>query len=143
MNEFVGMEFEFNKMDIELNNSGMKSGSGVVYVYDCREENNRIEELRSLVKEYIHDNKNPELPKEPSGSLFGIGFIYDEDRDDRVLIAIDKIKYMKGIVAVGESKGVINIYGNLSYKLESIELCGDTWSVNEVLFKDGEWVVGS
>ena len=139
-NEFVGMESEFNKMDSMLSNNTMKSGSGVLYVYDCRDENNKIKELKSLVTEYRHDNKNPKLPKEPSSSLFGIGFIYD---DDRVLVAIDKIKDLKGIIAVSEHKGMMDIYSNCSHELESIELCGDVWSVNEFVFKNGEWVKDS
>jgi len=100
---------------------------------------NRIEELRPLVKEYIHDDKNPELPKEPDGSLFGIGFIYDEDRDDRVLVAIDKLKHLKGIIAVSEHEGGMDIYSRSNHKLKQIGTCGDIWFINEFVFKKGKW----
>ena len=134
INKLTKMNSELMKMNSKF--IEMNLGCGV-------NEEDRIEELRSLVKEYIHDNKNPELPKEPSGSLFGIGFIYDDDKDDRVLIAIDNIKYMKGIVAVWESEGVMNIYGNCVHELESIEIYWDTWTIQQFVFEEGEWVIGS
>lgn len=139
-NEFIGIESEFNKMDSMLRDNAMKSGAWLCITYDCSDENNKIEELKTLVTEYRHDINNPKLPKEPNGSLFGIGFIYDNDEDDRVLVAIDKLKHLKGIIAVSEHEGVIYIYSNYIHEIDSIELCGDTWSAFEFLFKNGEWV---
>lgn len=91
----------------------------------------------------------PPLPfRNPEGTLFGIGIGYDEDNDDRVIVAAAKLgnyfAQIKGgnyvdtddIVALYEHEGGLNIFtldpitqafGDMS----DIEVCGDTWSVTQ------------
>jgi hypothetical protein len=59
----------------------------------------QVGRLKPLVGPYWHDPDLPALPDPPDGELHGIGFIYDEDRDDRVLVAIDTLKDKPGLVA--------------------------------------------
>jgi len=58
-------------------------------------EVNSIPRLEKIVETYVppyeHDNL-PELPQMPDGQLHEIGFIYDHDRDNRVLVAIEKLR---------------------------------------------------
>jgi hypothetical protein len=76
----------------------------------ARQERKQIAALKPLVGPYEHD---PALPPLPDGQLHGIGFIYDGDRDDRVLVAIDKLKEHPGLVALAEHEGVLRIYARL------------------------------
>src|ERR1019366_7016059 len=55
-------------------------------------QDQEVGRLKPQVCPYLHDPALPALPDEPDGALHGIGFIYDEDRDDRVLVAIDQLK---------------------------------------------------
>jgi len=102
--------------------------------------NEQIEKLKSLVTEYKHDLLLPTLPKNPHGSLFGIGFIYDEDMDERVLMSIKLLEYKKNIVAVYEHKGIITIYSKYPCETKKIEVCGDIWPVYNFVSKNGEWI---
>src|SRR5271154_6035821 len=65
--------------------------------------------LKPQVVPYKHNPNLPALPDQPDGQLHGIGFIYDEDRDDRVLVAIDQLKSRTGIVALAEHEGGLEI----------------------------------
>lgn len=103
-------------------------------------EDEQIEEFKSLVTEYKHDLLLPTLPKKPHGSLFGIGFIYDEDMDTRVLMAIELLKDQKNIVAVYEHKGIIEIYSKDPCKIKEIIVCNDIWPVYNYVPKNGKWI---
>jgi hypothetical protein len=81
----------------------------------------------------------PVLPDLPDGQLHGIGFIYDEDRDDRVLVAIDKLKDTPGLVALAEHKGSLAIYSRLPVGVTSISVCGDEWEITEFVPYQGRW----
>ena len=100
----------------------------------------KIEKFKSLIAEYKHHRLLPPLPKKPHGSLFGIGFIYDEDMDTRVLMAIEILKDKKNIVAVHEHKGIIEIYSKDPCKIKEIKVCGDVWPVYNYLPKNGKWI---
>ena len=100
----------------------------------------QIEKFKSLVTEYKHDHLYPPLPENPDGYLFGIGFIYDEDMDKRVLMAIELLKDKKNIVAVYEHKGTLTIYSEYPCEIKEIEVCGDNWSVCNFVSKNGEWI---
>jgi len=100
----------------------------------------KIKKLRCLVTEYKHHHSLPTLPKNPHGSLFGIGFIYDEDMDERVLMAIELLKDNKKIVAVYEHKGIITIYSKDPCETKKIEVCGDIWPVYNFIHDNGEWI---
>lgn len=100
----------------------------------------QIEKFKSLIAEYKHHRLLPPLPKKPHGSLFGIGFIYDEDMDTRVLMAIEILKDKKNIVAVHEHKGIIEIYSKDPCKIKEIKVCGDVWPVYNYLPKNGKWI---
>ncbi len=102
--------------------------------------NEQIEKFKSLVTEYKHDLLLPTLPKKPHGSLFGIGFIYDEDMDTRVLMAIELLKDQKNIVAVYEHKGIIEIYSKDPCKIKEIIVCNDIWPVYNYVPKNGKWI---
>jgi len=91
----------------------------------------------------------PPLPfQNPKDTLLGVGIGYDEDHDDRVIVAAAKLSNyfseMKGgnyigihdIVAIREHEGSLNIftlnpitqtYGDMA----DIEVCGDTWNVTQ------------
>lgn len=100
----------------------------------------KIEKFKSLIAEYKHHRLLPTLPKKPHGSLFGIGFIYDEDMDTRVLMAIEILKDKKNIVAVHEHKGIIEIYSKDPCKIKEIKVCGDVWPVYNFVPKNGKWI---
>lgn len=104
-----------------------------------REERARIKALMLLVSTYQPDPALPALPRSPDGQLHGIGFIYDEDRDDRVLIAIDRLKHDGGIVAVAEHEGELTVYTHKSIGERNVEVCGDTWLITEFVPSDGHW----
>lgn len=97
--------------------------------------------LKPLVGGYQHDSELPPLPKEPDDQLHGIGFIYDEDRDDRVLIAIDQLKRLDGLVAVSEHEGRLSIYSRTPIGLtdNTINVCGDEWVIAEFSPQRGRW----
>lgn len=102
--------------------------------------NEQIEKFKSLVTEYKHDLLLPTLPKKPHGSLFGIGFIYDEDMDKRVLMAIELLKDQKNVVAVYEHKGIIEIYSKDPCKIKEIIVCNDIWPVYNYVPENEKWV---
>ena len=100
----------------------------------------RISTLKPHVVTYRHDPSLPVLPDRPHGQLHGIGFIYDEDRDDRVLVAIDDlVKTTASIVALAEHEGGLKIYTRLPIEVGSIDVCGDTWGVDEFVPYQGKW----
>jgi hypothetical protein len=99
----------------------------------------RIATLKPQVVPYQHDLALPALPDEPDGQLHGIGFIYDEDRDDRVLVAIDDLKANSGIVALAEHEGGLVVYTRLPIGESSINVCGDEWVVEEFVPFQGRW----
>ena len=103
-------------------------------------ENGQMEKFKSSVTGYKHDPLYPPLPKEPHGSLSGIGFIYDEDMDERVLMAIELVKHMKNVVAVHEHQGTLAIYSKDPCEMEEIEVYGDNWSVDNYVPENGKWV---
>lgn len=100
----------------------------------------QIEKFKSLVTEYKHDFLLPTLPKNPHGSLFDIGFIYDEDMDERILMAIELLKDKKNIVAVYEHKGTIEIYSKDPCKIKEIKVCNDIWPVYNYVPENGKWI---
>lgn len=106
-----------------------------------REEQAKIILLKPHVAPYQHDPTLalPTLPRSPDGQLYGIGFIYDEDRDDRVLIAIDELKEHGGVVAVSEHEGELTIYTQISVGESDIEVCGDTWVITQLFPGQGRW----
>jgi len=103
-------------------------------------EDEQIEKFKSLVTEYKHDLLLPTLPKNPNGSLFGIGFIYDEDMDKRILMAIELLKDQKNIVAVYEHKGIIEIYSKDPCKIKEIIVCNDICPVCNYVPENEKWV---
>lgn len=114
--------------------------------FDSLSEDEKIEKLKSLVIEYKHHRSLPPLPEKPHGSLFDIGFIYDEDMDTRVLMAIEMLfafemlKGVKNIVAVHEHKGTLAIYSINPCGYSEIEVFGDNWSIFNFLPKNGKWI---
>jgi hypothetical protein len=100
----------------------------------------KIKKLKPLITEYKHHGSLPTLPKKPHGSLFGIGFIYDEDMDKRILVAIELLKDNKKIVAVYEHKGTIKIYSKDPCEKKEIKVCGDIWHVYNYVPENGKWV---
>jgi hypothetical protein len=87
----------------------------------------QLPQLIRQVAPYQHDPRLPALPDVPDGQLHGIGFIFDGDRDDRVLVAIDKLKDTPGLVALAEHEGVLAIYSRLPVGETSITVCSDEW----------------
>jgi hypothetical protein len=70
----------------------------------AQKELDKISHLKNLVKDYEHDEKFPAFrinqqaaadKQVPTKQLHGIGFIYDHDKDDRVLVAIEKMIAME------------------------------------------------
>jgi hypothetical protein len=55
-------------------------------------EVNSIPRLAKIVEPYVPYDNVPEFPQAPDGQLHEIGFIYDHDRDNRVLVAIEKLR---------------------------------------------------
>lgn len=100
----------------------------------------KIPVLKPLVTEYKHDRLLPKLPHEANGALHGIGFIYDEDNDDRVLVAIEQLKDNRDIVALAEHEGGLNIYSRQPTGLSGMSICGDEWCVNEYVPYRGRWI---
>jgi hypothetical protein len=105
-----------------------------------RRTHGQLSMLRPMVGPYRHDPALPPLPDPPDGQLHGIGFVYDEDRDDRVLAAIDQLKAHGGIVAVAEHEGRLAIYTRNRVGESSVEVCGDTWVIAELVPCGGRWV---
>jgi hypothetical protein len=99
----------------------------------------RIAGLKPQVVPYRHDPALPSLPDKPDGQLHGVGFIYDEDRDDRVLVAIDDLKANSAIVALAEHEGGLRVFARLPIGKSSINVCGDEWVVEEVVPYKGRW----
>ncbi len=106
-----------------------------------KQEMAKIDVLESLVTEYKHDLSLPELPMNPDGSLYGIGFIYDEDNDTRVLGAIDQLKDKQDIVALAEHEGFLEIYSRLPTGVTDITVCDDEWGVDEYIPYHGQWII--
>jgi hypothetical protein len=104
-----------------------------------QEEQMKIRMLKPKVSPYHHASALPTLPRSPDGQLHGIGFIYDEDRDDRVLIAIDQLKDHVDIIAVAEHEGELMIFTRKKTHENNIEVCGDTWVITELLPYQGRW----
>jgi hypothetical protein len=100
-----------------------------------------ISTLKPLVTPYRHPEGVPALPKTPDGALHGIGFVFDGDRDERVLVAIDLLKSgNKNIVAMEEHEGVLTIYSLLPTGMNDLSVCGDYWLVEDKVASRGEWV---
>jgi hypothetical protein len=99
----------------------------------------RISALKPQVVPYRHDPMVPILPDEPDGQLHGVGFVYDEDRDDRVLVAIDDLKANPEIVALAEHEGGLRVFTTLPIGESSINVCGDEWVVEEFVPYKGRW----
>lgn len=99
----------------------------------------RIAALKPQVVPYRHDPALPSLPDKPDGQLHGIGFVYDEDRDDRVLVAIDDLRAKWPIVALAEHEGGLRVFTRLPIGESSINVCGDEWCVDEFVPYQGRW----
>jgi hypothetical protein len=95
--------------------------------------------LKHQVQPYRHDPSLPPLPKPPHGQLHGIGFIYDEDQDDRVLIATQQLKNEPGLVALADNEGRLEIYTRQITKLTSINVGCDVWRVSEFVPYQERW----
>lgn len=107
----------------------------------CEADIAKIDELKPLVAGYKHDKSLPELPSKPNGSVYGIGFIYDEDHDTRVLVAIDQVKENHNIVAMAEHEGQLDIYTRAPTGITGMNVCGDEWYVRELVPYHGKWQV--
>lgn len=106
----------------------------------------RIKKLSAAVVSFSVEDRYKKiipLPDVPDGKLHGIGFIYDHDKDDRVLLAIDYLKDRKGIIAVSERKGCMDVYTISPSGINNITVCNDEWPVTEYVPLDGEWVVAA
>jgi len=133
-----------------------------------RESLNKIPELKSKVDKY---DPLPELPlfnecqgeKEPSCQLYGVGIIYDEDYDDRILLAIDKINSFAeleceqnnyevwldqtwkncwdNLCVVREHEGGIKFFMRHAVCLSGdLEVADDVWGIEQLVPINGEWV---
>ena len=100
----------------------------------------QVAQLKPQVRPYLHDPALPALPDKPDGALHGIGFIYDGDRDDRVLVAIDQLKDRPGLVALAEHEGCLTTYSLLPLDLNSVSVCADEWVVTEFVPYQGRWI---
>ena len=109
------------------------------YEEEDRQKQLQLAILKPQVVPYKHKPNLPKLPEAPDGQLHGIGFIYDEDNDDRVLVAIDQLKSRTGIVALAEHEGTLAIYSRKPIGLNSISVCGDEWCVTEFVPYRGRW----
>jgi hypothetical protein len=99
-----------------------------------------IPPLKLQVEPYRHDPSLPPLPKSPHGQLHGIGFIYDEDRDDRVLVAIDHLQNTPGLVALAEHEGGPDVYARKPSGLTTVSVGCDEWGVlSEFIPHEGHW----
>lgn len=107
---------------------------------EYQRDRKRIRLLKPSVVPYKHDNTLPELPEEPDGSIHGVGFIYDEDTDDRVLVAIDNIRDRKDLVAVSEHEGSVKVYSRRPTGITGMHACLDEWGVTEYVPYRGRWV---
>ena len=92
-----------------------------------------VGQLKPLVGPYWHEPDLPALPDRPDGELHGIGFTYDEDRDDRVLVAIDTLKDTPGLVALAEHEGVLTVYVREPIAQTSVTVCEDVWVIEQVV----------
>ena len=99
----------------------------------------RMPPLKRLVRPYQHDALLPALPQSPHGQLHGVGFIYDEDRDDRVLVAIDDLKDTPGLVALAEHEGGLEVYARKPTGLTTVSVGCDEWGVTEFIPHQGRW----
>jgi len=111
------------------------------------EDKKTILGLKTQVEDYTHDADLPELPQRPNGSLNGIGFIYDEDHDDRVLVAIERLKNLmyspedyESIVALSERKGGLKIYTRKPTMVRNVDVAMDIWAITEYVPYEGEWL---
>jgi hypothetical protein len=99
----------------------------------------QLRQLRPQVGTYRPDPDLPALPDTPDGQPHGVGFVYDEDRDDRVLVAIDTLRDSPGLVAVAEHEGVLATYSRLPVGDASRSVCGDEWVIEEFVPHQGRW----
>jgi len=119
-------------------------------------ESKEIDSIKQLEEhiEYKSPRKiNPKLPKKPDGFLYGVGFIFDEDFDLRVLVAINKLNeyfidwaLMGGplskedLIAVSEHEGVLKIYSRHPVYLKELPVCGDIWQIESHVPYMEKWI---
>jgi hypothetical protein len=99
----------------------------------------RMPPLKRLVRPHQHDALPPALPQSLHGQLHGVGFIFDEDRDDRVLVAIDDLKDTPGLVALAEHEGGLEVYARKPTGLTTVSVGCDEWGVTEFIPHQGRW----
>ena len=112
------------------------------YNQKMKKDYDLLPQLLNIVEEYIPNEKIPSLPIEINGAIYGIGFSYDEDKDDRILVAIHKYFRGRNILAVREHEGGVDIYYSKIpiSNMPEIELCGDIWAPEEYVPHNGDWV---
>ena len=103
----------------------------------------KLDELKAQVRpaRFPEEDRAVPLPQEPDGMVHGIGFIYDEDRDSRVLLAIDQLKDFKWVLAVSEHEGCLTIYSFVPTCLQEMIVADDVWSIKEFVAFRGKWVL--
>jgi hypothetical protein len=69
--------------------------------------------------------------------LHGIGFIYDEDRDNRVLEAIDLLRHHREIIAVREHEGGLAVFtrAEIPGLSSGIDLTSDSWGIDQFVLQ--------
>jgi hypothetical protein len=99
--------------------------------------------LKTLVRLYEGDLNCP-LPLDgtPDGFLYGIAFVYDEDHDDRILLAINTLSSLIDfhIIAVAEHEGELNIYTEKPTGLKQLAVVNDVWYITEFVLENDNWV---
>ena len=121
--------WEFNQDDEKAHREALLNNLGA-----------EIERLEQMIVPYTPDPTLPPLPEKPAGQLFGIAFIYDEDKDKRILTAIDQLRDA-GIIAIREHQGTFQLWSRKQTKIMGVSICdGDEWSVQEEYVpKKGGW----
>lgn len=99
-----------------------------------------IEELRPRLVAFRGVPEGlPPLPGLVEVQMDGIAIMFDEDRDERSLLVAERLKTRPGVVGLYESEGCLAVFTTREIGLESVDIPGDSLSVDEFVPVEGAW----
>jgi hypothetical protein len=141
-NEFLEELFNLEECDGCLDQLHSK-----VFIYAERKQYPNDKELAKMVQppipnQYFAYDQHDNYFNKPDGSLCGINFMYDHDKDPRLLLACYMLKD-KGVLALYESKGNLTIYTKKSIDKKKsdfdLDLPCDSWNCTQYILTKKGW----
>lgn len=125
---FCGVINQFFSEEMEQNMEKQQAG------YDMD-----IAKLKEQVKPYKHPKHLPPLPYKGEGSIYGVGFAYDEDKDGRILLGIEK-NHDPGMVFAREHEGEVEVFTwGPDPSAGGWSVANDHWNVRYFVPFGGAW----